>query len=125
MPMSVRRDSIPSTNIANRMPLPGSRKVYVNGPGGARVPFREIALSPTRGMRGETELNPPFRVYDTSGPYTDPEAAIDLHEGLPELRRAWILARSEYTRSQPVRRNQPGLELVRSRQVLRGRGPVT
>ena len=63
-----------------------------------RVPFREIALSPTRGMRGEAELNPPFRVYDTSGPYTDPAVAIDLSAGLPELRRPWILARGEYDR---------------------------
>jgi phosphomethylpyrimidine synthase len=90
-----------------------------------RVPFREIALSPTKGMRGETELNPPLRVYDTSGPYTDPEAAIDLHRGLPELRRPWILARGEYDRSQPVRKNRPGLELMRPREVLKGRACVT
>src|SRR5262245_8945907 len=125
MPMSVRRDSVPSTEVANRTPLPGSRKVHVTGPGGMRVPFREIALSPTKGMRGETELNPPFRVYDTSGLYTDPDAAIDLREGLAELRAPWIHARAQYDRSQPVRRNQPGLELMRPRQVLRGRGPVT
>src|SRR5262249_59869798 len=125
MPMSVRRDSVPSTEVANRTPLPGSRKVHVGGPGGMRIPFREIALSPTRGMRGETELNPPFRVYDTSGPYTDPEADIDLHRGLPELRRPWILERGEYERSEPVRHNRAGLELSRPRTALRGRGPVT
>ena len=123
--MSVRRDSLPSSEVANREPLPGSKKVYVSGPGGMRVPFREIALSPTKGMRGETELNPPFRVYDTSGPYTDPEAAIDLHRGLPELRRPWIEARGEYETSEPVRRNRPGLELMRPRRVLRSRGNAT
>src|SRR5215831_14236863 len=124
MPMSVRRDSVPSTEVANRTPLPGSRKVHVTGPGGMRVPFREIALSPTKGMRGETELNPPFRVYDTSGPYTDPEVAIDLREGLPQLRRPWILARGEYEVSEPVRASAPGLAMNRAdeRKVLRGKG---
>jgi len=123
--MSIRRDSLPSAEIANRHPLPGSRKIYVSGPERMRVPFREIALSPTKGMRGETELNPSFRVYDTSGPYTDPEAAIDLTQGLPELRSPWILARAEYARSEPVRKNRPGFELMRPRQVLSGQGNVT
>ena len=111
--MSIRRDSLPSKEVANREPLPGSRKVYVSGPHGMRVPFREIALSPTRGMRGETELNPPFRVYDTSGPYTDPRVPIDLHRGLPELRRPWIVARGQYERSEPRAQNRPGLALPR------------
>jgi phosphomethylpyrimidine synthase len=123
--MSTRRDSVPSSEVANRNPLPGSRKIYVSGPGGMRVPFREIALSPTRGMRGETELNPSFRVYDTSGPYTDPTVPIDLRQGLPELRRPWILARGEYEGSEPVRRNRPDLELLRPRRVLRARGNIT
>ncbi len=125
--MSTRRDSLPSNEVANRDPLPGSKKVYVSGPGGMRVPFREVALSPTRGTtaKGETEINAPLRLYDTSGPYTDPEISIDLREGLPTLRSPWILARGEYDRSEPVRRNRPGLELVRPRQVLRGRGNAT
>ena len=72
------------------------------------MPFREIALSPTRGLRGEAEMNPPLRVYDTSGPYTDPDADIDLDAGLPELRRPWILARAEYERSAPRRRERSG-----------------
>jgi phosphomethylpyrimidine synthase len=123
--MSTRRESLPSNEVANRDPLPGSKKIYVSGPGGMRVPFREVALSPTRGTKGETEINPPLRLYDTSGPYTDPEVAIDLREGLPPLRSPWILARGEYDRSEPVRRNRPGLELVRPRQALRGRGVAT
>ena len=123
--MSTRSETLPGHEVANREPLFGSRKVYVGGPGGIRVPFREIPLSPTRGLRGETELNPPLRVYDTSGPYTDPEAGIDLHAGLPELRRPWILSRGAYDRSVPVRANRPGLELMRPREVLRGRGCVT
>ena len=63
-------------------PLSGSCKVY-SAPrdhANMRVPLREIALS------GE----PPFQVYDTSGPYTDPEAEIDVKRGLPPLRKAWI-----------------------------------
>jgi len=123
--MSTRRDSVPSNRVANRHPLPGSRKVYVPGPHGMRVPFREIALHPTKGSRGETEINPPLRVYDTSGPYTDAEAEIDLREGLPELRRPWILARGEYDFAAPRRESAPGLALRRRREVLRGRGNVT
>src|SRR6478672_8041846 len=123
--MSTSQESLPSREVSNREPLPGSKKVYVAGPRGTRVPFREIALSPTKGMRGETERNAPFRVYDTSGPYTDPEVPIDLRQGLPELRRPWIEARGEHERADPVRRNLPGLELKRPRQVLKGRGNAT
>ncbi|HEY6146722.1 MAG TPA: phosphomethylpyrimidine synthase ThiC [Thermoanaerobaculia bacterium] len=123
--MSTHREVLPGNEVANREPLAGSRKVYAAGPGGMRVPFREIALHPTKGVRGETEINPPFRVYDTSGPYTDPEAAIDLKQGLPELRMPWILARGEYDVTTPVRSNAPGLGMDRPRRVLRGRGPVT
>jgi phosphomethylpyrimidine synthase len=123
--MSTRPESLPSSEVSNREPLPGSKKVYTDGPRGMRVPFREITLSPTKGMRGETELNPPFRVYDTSGPYTDPEVPIDLWRGLPELRRPWIAERGELDRSDPVRTNRPGLELRRPRTVLRGRGNAT
>jgi phosphomethylpyrimidine synthase len=123
--MSTRRDALPSSEVANRDPLPGSKKVYVCRPDGMRVPFREIVLSPTKGMRGEMELNPPFRVYDTSGPYTDPEVPIDLRQGLPELRRPWIDARGDYESSEPVRRNRPDLELQRPRRVLRARGNAT
>jgi len=76
-------------------PLPGSRKVYVEGSRpDIRVPFREITLSPTK-TSGVDEQNPPLLVYDTSGPYTDPNARIDLRQGLPELRRAWIEERND------------------------------
>src|SRR5258705_10918271 len=50
--------------------------------------MREIDLEPSAN-------EPPVRVYDTSGPYSDPEVATDIHLGLPELRRAWILARGD------------------------------
>ncbi|HTO78003.1 MAG TPA: phosphomethylpyrimidine synthase ThiC, partial [Thermoanaerobaculia bacterium] len=123
--MSVRRDSLPTNRVANREPLPGSRKIYASGPRGMRIPFREITLQPTRGMRGETELHAPLRVYDTSGPYTDPEVDIDLRRGLPELRREWIDARGPYAEGDPVRRGAPELALTRPPRARRGRGPVT
>ncbi|HZI67496.1 MAG TPA: phosphomethylpyrimidine synthase ThiC, partial [Thermoanaerobaculia bacterium] len=63
--MSTRPETVPSNRVASREPLPGSRKVYVPGPQGTRVPFREIPLHPTKGLRGEVELNAPLRVYDT------------------------------------------------------------
>src|SRR5437868_5964295 len=66
--------------------FPASTKVYVSGAlhPAIRVPMREIRLSATRGHNGaKPEENPPLRVYDTSGPYTDPDAATDLHQGLP------------------------------------------
>jgi phosphomethylpyrimidine synthase len=66
-------------------PIRGSRKIHV---GQRRVGMREIHLEPSSG-------EPPVRVYDTSGPYTDPEALIDISVGLPELRTGWIRARGD------------------------------
>ena len=75
--------------------FPGSRKAYVDGLEPAmRVPVREVHLSPTSGLSGAEE-NPPVLLYDTSGPYTDPSAAIDVRQGLPALRRQWILDRGD------------------------------
>ncbi|MCC7090145.1 MAG: phosphomethylpyrimidine synthase ThiC [Dehalococcoidia bacterium] len=75
--------------------FPGSRKAYIDGARpGLRVPVREVVLSPTSGRFGEEE-NGPVHLYDTSGPYTDPSAAIDIREGLAALRRAWILERAD------------------------------
>ncbi|TFI59487.1 phosphomethylpyrimidine synthase ThiC [Sphingomonas parva] len=69
-------------------PIRGSRKIHVEGPNGLRVAMREIDLEPSSG-------EPPLRVYDCSGPYTDPKAAIDIMAGLPELRRDWIRGRGD------------------------------
>ncbi|MEJ9151406.1 phosphomethylpyrimidine synthase ThiC [Bacillus smithii] len=75
--------------------FPGSKKVYVEGSRpDIRVPMREIALSPTNGSFGKEE-NRPLRVYDTSGPYTDPNVSIDIRKGLPPLRRKWVLERND------------------------------
>ncbi len=73
----------------------GSKKVYVEGSRpDIKVPMREIELSPTTGSFGE-EDNPPVRVYDTSGPYTDPNYSIDITKGLPALRSSWIQERGD------------------------------
>ncbi|HEX8116110.1 MAG TPA: phosphomethylpyrimidine synthase ThiC, partial [Pyrinomonadaceae bacterium] len=74
--------------------LPNSRRVYVESEG-VRVPFREVSLQPTRLPDGRVEENEPVRVYDTSGPWGDPEQGCDVSAGLPPLRRDWILARGD------------------------------
>jgi len=77
-------------------PLPNSRRIYIEGnQSGVRVPFREIDQNPTRNFKNELEENPPVRVYDTSGPYGDPSLATDVREGLPQLRRDWIISRGD------------------------------
>jgi phosphomethylpyrimidine synthase len=76
--------------------LPNSRRIYVAGEQpGVRVPFREIDQNVTRGFDGKLEENPPVRVYDTSGPYGDPDVNTDVREGLPALRRDWIVGRGD------------------------------
>jgi len=72
-------------------PLPNSRKVYV---GNLKVPMREVSQSDTPSMFGG-EKNPPVFVYDCSGPYTDPDAKIDIRSGLAPLRQKWIEARND------------------------------
>jgi len=75
--------------------FPMSRKVYVGGSRpDIRVPFREISLSDTPSAFG-AEKNPPVVVYDTSGPYTDPNVNIDIRDGLPALRAKWIEERGD------------------------------
>ena len=76
-------------------PYPNSRKVYVAGSRpDLRVGMREVEQTPTPLAHGE-EANPPIPVYDTSGPYTDPAAKIDLLKGLAPLRESWILERND------------------------------
>jgi phosphomethylpyrimidine synthase len=76
--------------------LPNSQRIYVEGRAeGVRVPFREISLQPTRMPDGRVEANEPVRVYDTSGPWGDPDVRCDVRDGLSALRREWILARGD------------------------------
>ncbi len=101
-------------------PFPRSEKIYVQGSRtDIRVPMREIQLSDTPTDFGG-EPNPAVRVYDTSGPYSDPTARIDVRQGLPDVRTPWIDARedteplaqssSEFTQS---RLNDPKLAQLR------------
>lgn len=81
--------------IPTIQPFPNSKKVYVKGSRpDLRVPMREIQLSETKGPFG-TEVNEPVSVYDTSGVYTDPAFVVDINQGLPQLRRQWILERGD------------------------------
>jgi len=77
--------------------LPNSKKVFVSGElhPDIRVPFREISLASTKSLNGELEPNEPIRVYDTSGPWGDPSVTLDPVQGLPALRREWIIARGD------------------------------
>jgi phosphomethylpyrimidine synthase len=76
-------------------PLPKSRKIYVEGSRpDIQVPMREISQSDTEASFGG-EKNPPIYVYDTSGPYTDPDVAIDIRSGLPCPRLPWIVERDD------------------------------
>ena len=80
---------------ASVAPLPGSQKIYVEGSRpDIRVPMREIALTDTQTEKGP-EKNASIRVYDTSGPYTDPAVSIDVRKGLPDVRSQWILERND------------------------------
>jgi len=96
-----------------RKPITGSRKVYVQGSRpDIRVPVREVRLAPVTGPNGREEQEP-VRLYDTSGPYTDPEAAWDPAAGLPKLREAWIRERGDVEACE--RRNfAPGGEVAGS-----------
>src|SRR5207244_2437976 len=83
-----------------------SRKVYVDG-----VPMREITLA------GD---NPPLRLYDTSGPYTDPAYTVDLKPGLPTLRREWVRARGDVEPGRVGRRARPGRRVTQLHYARRG-----
>ncbi len=126
-------------------PFPNSRKIFVQGSSpDIRVPMREVSQAPTQASMGAEE-NPPITVYDTSGPYTDPAASIDLMQGLPALREAWIESRqdterldgpsSEYGRARAAdpqlaalrfehirapRRARPGLNVTQMHYARRG-----
>lgn len=87
--------AISEKNMTIMSSFEGSKKVYVEGSRpDILVPMREIALSPTTGSFGNEE-NAPIRVYDTSGPYTDPAYQVDITKGLPALRNAWIQERGD------------------------------
>lgn len=92
---TVLQQQAQSLSEAVTQPIPGSRKIFVQGSrADLQVPMREIALTRTPTLFGGEE-NPPLSVYDTSGPYTDPQVAIDLAVGLAPLRAHWIAERGD------------------------------
>ncbi|MCU5114396.1 phosphomethylpyrimidine synthase ThiC [Bacillus wiedmannii] len=85
------KQSVSAEKIELKSSLPGSKKVYVDGPrAGMKVPMREIEQSETNGIP-----NSQIRVYDTSGPYTDPAYKVELEKGLQAPRHSWILERGD------------------------------
>ena len=96
--------------VPGKSAFPASSKVYVQGSSpDIRVPFREVALTHTSGRFGQSE-NPPLRLYDTSGPYTDSSLELDVRQGLPALRSSWIRGRGdvEEDAGRPVATNGKG-----------------
>lgn len=80
----------------SRTPFPNSTKIYVDGTiHPIKVAMREIVLADTKMSNGRIEKNPPVTVYDTSGPFTDPNIEIDIRKGLPRIREQWILDRND------------------------------
>ncbi|MDB5280661.1 MAG: hydroxymethylpyrimidine synthase [Ferruginibacter sp.] len=90
-------DNAPVQETISCTPFAGSKKIYVAGSlhKNIKVAMREITLSPTKLTSGKMEDNAPVIVYDTSGPYTDEQARIDIKKGLPRLREQWILDRQD------------------------------
>ena len=101
-PQMLLRESA-QVDAASVQPLPASSKIYLTGSRpDIRVPMREIRLTPTplvnkQGNDGVAALeqNPPLRVYDCSGVYTDPNVQIDIRKGLPSVREQWVIERGD------------------------------
>jgi len=91
-----KEEQLPTEKSISTTPFPNSKKVYVKGKlHNINVAMREVSLSETK-VKGKLSINnEPVVIYDTSGPYTDPEAAIDVKKGLPRLREEWILKRGD------------------------------
>jgi len=95
--MITPNESAPSQPKTVSDVFPNSRRVYIPGKihENVQVPLREVDLSETKHPNGRIEVNEPVRIYDTSGPWGDPAFSGLVTEGLPALRREWILARGD------------------------------
>jgi phosphomethylpyrimidine synthase len=83
-------------NASSNFEFPNSQRIYVQSSrADVRIPMREIRLNVTRTASGVVEENSPVRVYDTSGPWGDPQIECSVHDGLPALRREWIISRGD------------------------------
>ena len=93
-----KRDTAPSKEGISRKPFPNSKKIYVSGERHPeiKVAMREITLTDTTDSATRKKTpNEPIVVYDTSGPYTDPNEDIDIHNGLHRMRDSWITKRGD------------------------------
>jgi phosphomethylpyrimidine synthase len=117
----MKQEKIPGAEVISRTPFPNSKKVYVKGEQyDIQVAMREVSLGDTLSNGKVVHSNPPVTIYDTSGPYTDPNIEIDVRKGIPRLRERWILQRgdieqlyeisSEYGRQ---RMEDPSLDAIR------------
>lgn len=91
-----KKDTAPKQNGITRHPFPSSKKVYVSGKlfPEIKVAMREITLSDTVDSLTKKRIpNEPVTIYDTSGPYTDPNKDINVHNGIERIREQWILDR--------------------------------
>ncbi|MFY9151482.1 MAG: phosphomethylpyrimidine synthase ThiC [Prolixibacteraceae bacterium] len=122
----------PTQNVITSGPFRGSKKIYVPGQlHDIKVAMREITLSPTRLSNGKVEENWPVTVYDTSGPFTDPDITVDLKKGLNRLREEWIMQRgdveqlndftSEYCRQRLANPTLDGLRFQHLKKPLKAR----
>ncbi len=105
--------------------FPNSRKVYVTGSRpDVRVPMREIRLGSSNQTQSGSGMQESIRVYDTSGPYTDPEQTVDLEQGLPALRRNWIVERGDVEEvsrgGKQILRAKPGHAVTQMAYAKRG-----
>ncbi|MGH7890287.1 MAG: phosphomethylpyrimidine synthase ThiC, partial [Thermodesulfobacteriota bacterium] len=102
MGRAVKKERIPNADSITRSPFPNSKKIYIDGKiHDIRVAMREIALDDSNPMfatDGSSNKNYSIVVYDTSGPYTDPDVEINVHKGLNPIRERWILEREDVER---------------------------
>lgn len=96
----MKKETLPTENTITRVPFPASRKIFVPGKlHNIQVAMREIELTESKPMFSDgeftKEINAPVTVYDTSGPYTDENAEIDVKKGLARLREQWIIDRGD------------------------------
>ncbi|MBT2163325.1 phosphomethylpyrimidine synthase ThiC [Zobellia barbeyronii] len=92
------KDTAPKQDHITRQPFPNSKKIYVSGKihPELKVAMREIELSDTKdSLTGKLKPNESVTVYDTSGPYTDPEKKIDVHNGIERIKEQWIVGRGD------------------------------
>ena len=91
-----KEEQLPTEKSISTTPFPNSKKIYVKGElHDIKVAMREITLTDTKSHGKPVVKNAPVVVYDTSGPYTDPEVTIEVIQGLPRLREKWILERGD------------------------------